>query len=157
MREGKAEILVLSDREADADGLGGEAATRAAAAGRSAEMAFIPPMIAVGAVHHHLIQVGDIGEMQRRYRGDIERRAPPPPPGGAPHGHVDHRRDGAGALPCISLCLPVSPCICLYRSSPRRRRRARRPTRTLTLTLALALTRTRTLTLTLSRRGRRTT
>ena len=58
VREGKAEILVLSDREADADGLGGEAATRAAAAGRSAEMAFIPPMIAVGAVHHHLIQVG---------------------------------------------------------------------------------------------------
>ena len=58
MREGKAEILVLSDREAHPDGLGGEAATRAAAAGRTAEMTFIPPMVAVGAVHHHLIQVG---------------------------------------------------------------------------------------------------
>ena len=86
VREGKAEILVLSDREADADGRGGEAATRAAAAGRSAEMAFIPPMIAVGAVHHHLIQVGDIGEMQGRYRGDIERLAPPPHPGGRHRG-----------------------------------------------------------------------
>ena len=49
---------MLSDREAHPDGLGGEAATRAAAAGRTAEMTFIPPMVAVGAVHHHLIQVG---------------------------------------------------------------------------------------------------
>ena len=44
--------------QAHPDGEGGEAATRAAAAGRTAEMTFIPPMIAVGAVHHHLIQVG---------------------------------------------------------------------------------------------------
>ena len=58
VRAGEAEILVLSDREAPADGAGGDAATRAAAAGRTAEMTFIPPMIAVGAVHHHLIQVG---------------------------------------------------------------------------------------------------
>ena len=58
MRDGKAEILVLSDREAHPDGLGGEAATQAAAAGRTAEMTFIPPMVAVGAVHHHLIQTG---------------------------------------------------------------------------------------------------
>ena len=58
VRDGKAEILVLSDREAHPDGLGGEAATQAAAAGRTAEMTFIPPMVAVGAVHHHLIQVG---------------------------------------------------------------------------------------------------
>ena len=58
MRDGKAEILVLSDREAHPDGLGGEAATQAAAAGRTAEMTFIPPMVAVGAVHHHLIKSG---------------------------------------------------------------------------------------------------
>ena len=58
VRAGEAEVMVLSDREAHPDGEGGEAATRAAAAGRTAEMTFIPPMIAVGAVHHHLIQVG---------------------------------------------------------------------------------------------------
>ena len=95
MRDGKAEILVLSDREAHPDGLGGEAATQAAAAGRTAEMTFIPPMVAVGAVHHHLIQVGL--RMDTSIIAETAQVRPTPRPHPLPHPHTE---------PALTLTLP---------------------------------------------------
>jgi hypothetical protein len=91
--------------QAHPDGEGGEAATRAAAAGRTAEMTFIPPMIAVGAVHHHLIQAGPNPNPNPQPQPQPHPQPQPQPylypypshhPGGPAHGHLDHRGDGAG-------------------------------------------------------------
>jgi glutamate synthase (ferredoxin) len=50
VREG-SRILILSDRVSKAEG-------ESSAVGLSAECTYIPPLLAVGAVHHHLIAVG---------------------------------------------------------------------------------------------------